>query len=60
MGIVVVIVLALIGGIAFLLGVAVIIGASDDLHRECDDREQEEYLRRWAEEQKKKKQAMRW
>jgi len=45
MGVVVVIGLVVIGGIAFLLGVAVIIGASDDLHRECDDREQEEYLR---------------
>ena len=59
MGVVVVIGLVVIGGIAFLLGVAVIIGASDDLHRECDDREQEEYLRRWAEEQIKKKQARR-
>jgi hypothetical protein len=57
MGVVGVIGLVVIGGIAFLLGVAVIIGASDDLHRECDDREQEEYLRRWAEKQKKKKQA---
>ena len=40
--------------LAFLLGVAVIIGASDDLYRELDDRDQEEYIRRWVEEKKKR------
>lgn len=51
----VVIGLVVIGVIlAFLLGVAVIIGASDDLYREFDDRDQEEYIRRWMEEKKKR------
>jgi hypothetical protein len=31
-----------------------IIGAGDDLYREYDDRDQEEYIRRWVEEKKKR------
>ena len=58
----VVVCLVLLGVIAFLIGAAVIIGASDELSREFDDRDQEEFLRRWAEEKKEKeerKQARR-
>jgi hypothetical protein len=40
--------------IVFLIGIAVIVGASEDSYREADDRDQEEYIRRWAEEQKRK------
>ena len=40
--------------IAFLAGMAAIIGAGDDLYREYDDRDQEEYIRRWVEEKKKR------
>ena len=36
--------------IAFLAGMAAIIG---DLYREYDDRDQEEYIRRWMEEKRK-------
>jgi hypothetical protein len=50
----VVICLVLLGVIGFLIGAAVIIGASDELSREFDDRDQEEFLRRWAEEKKAK------
>ncbi len=39
--------------IAFLSGMAAIIGAGDDLYREYDDRDQEEYIRRWMEEKRK-------
>ena len=39
--------------IAFLAGMAAIIGAGDDLYREYDDRDQEEYIRRWMEEKRK-------
>lgn len=39
--------------IAFLVGMAAIIGAGDDLYREYDDRDQEEYIRRWMEEKRK-------
>ena len=39
--------------IAFLAGMAAIIDAGDDLYREYDDRDQEEYIRRWMEEKRK-------
>ena len=40
--------------IVFLVGVAAVIGAGEDLYREDEDREQEEYIRRWVEENKKR------
>lgn len=40
--------------IVFLVGVAAVIGAGEDLYREYEDREQEEYIRRWVEEKKKR------
>lgn len=50
----IVIALVIIGFlIAFLAGMAAIIGAGDDLYREYDDRDQEEYIRRWMEEKRK-------
>jgi hypothetical protein len=50
--------LVVIGVIASLLGIAVIIGASDELYREYDDRDQAEYIQRWM-EKKKQKEAQR-
>ena len=41
-------------GIALLAGMAAIIGAGDDMYREYDDQEQEEYIRRWMAEKKKR------
>ena len=49
--------------IAFLAGMAAIIGAGDDLYREYDDRDQEEYIRRWMEEKRKldaRKETRHW
>ncbi len=40
--------------IAFLAGMAAIIGAGDDLYREYDDRDQEEFIRRWMAEKRKR------
>ena len=45
--------------LVFLIGIAVIVGASDDSYREADDRDQEEYIRRWVEEQKRKDERKR-
>ena len=39
--------------LALLTGMSAIIGAGDDLYREYDDRDQEEYIRRWMEEKRK-------
>ena len=44
-------------GIALLAGMAAIIGAGDDMYREYDDQEQEEYIRRWMAEKKKREEA---
>ena len=50
----IVIALVIIGLLTgFLAGMAAIIGAGDDLYREYDDRDQEEYIRRWMEEKRK-------
>lgn len=43
--------------LALLAGMSAIIGAGDDLYREYDDRDQEEYIRRWVEEKKKRKET---
>ena len=51
----IVIALVIIGlQIAFLAGMAAIIGAGDDLYREYDDRDQEEFIRRWMAEKRKR------
>ena len=51
----IVIALVIIGFlIAFLAGMAAIIGAGDDLYREYDDRDQEEFIRRWMAEKRKR------
>lgn len=47
-----VVIAVVISGLIALIGMAVIIGASDDFYREYDDRDQEEYIRRWQEEKK--------
>jgi len=49
-----VVIAAVILGLIALIGMAVIIGASDDFYREFDDKDQEEYIQRWMEEKKKR------
>jgi len=41
--------------LAFLIGMAAIIGASNDMHRELEDQEQEEFIRNWMAEKKARK-----
>lgn len=53
-----VVIAAVILGLIALIGMAVIIGASDDFYREFDDKDQEEYIQRWM-EKKKQKEAQR-
>ena len=48
------IVLLLGFAILFLIGLAVTYGAMDEFQRELEDREQEEYIRRWVEKRKAK------
>lgn len=38
--------------LAFFAGVAAVNHAAEEMHREFDDRDQEEYIRRWQEEKK--------
>lgn len=38
--------------LAFFAGVAAVNQAAEEMHREFDDRDQEEYIRRWQEEKK--------
>lgn len=38
--------------LAFFAGVAAVNQAEEEMHREFDDRDQEEYIRRWQEEKK--------
>jgi hypothetical protein len=40
----------------FVVGMFAVIGAQEDIYREFDDREQEEYIRKWQEKQKARKQ----
>ena len=39
----------------FIIGMAIVIGASEEMYRDYDDRDQAEYIRRWQEKQKEKK-----
>ena len=39
----------------FVVGMAIVIGASEEMYRDYDDRVQQEYIRRWQEKQKAKK-----
>ena len=41
-------VLILIG--MFVVGMAIVIGASEEMYRDYDDRDQQEYIRKWREE----------
>ena len=38
--------------LAFFAGVAAVNNVAEEMHREFDDRDQEEYIRRWQEEKK--------
>ena len=38
--------------LVFFAGVAAVNQAAEEMHREFDDRDQEEYIRRWQEEKK--------
>lgn len=55
--IIVVITVLLIFGLLFVIGTVSSISAVDDLYREFDDREQEEYIRKWSEEKKQRQDA---
>ena len=46
-------VLILIG--MFVVGMAIVIGASEEMYRDYDDRDQAEYIRKWREERNAKK-----
>ena len=46
-------VLILIG--MFVVGMAIVIGASEEMYRDYDDRDQQEYIRKWREERNAKK-----
>lgn len=55
---IVVIILILAGLILmgmFVVGMAIMIGASEEMYRDYDDRDQQEYIRRWQEKQKAKR-----
>lgn len=54
--IIILIAAALIALALFVVGMFAVIGAQEDIHREFDDREQEEYIRRWQEKKKARKQ----
>ena len=34
----------------FIIGMAIVIGASEEMYRDYDDRDQQEYIRKWREE----------
>ena len=55
---IVVIILILAGLILmgmFVVGMAIMISASEEMYRDYDDRDQQEYIRRWQEKQKAKR-----
>ena len=54
--IIVVLVVAILG-ILFIIGVLATIGSFDEAYREIDDREQEEYIRRWMSEKRHKQET---
>ncbi len=54
--IIILIVVVLIVMALFVVGMFAVIGAQEDIYREFDDREQEEYIRKWQEKQKARKQ----
>ena len=39
----------------FIIGMAIVIGASEEMYRDYDDRDQAEYIRKWREERNAKK-----
>ena len=49
---IIIIVLALV---VLLAGMAVSIGASEEMYREFDDAQQEEYIRKWQEKKARRK-----
>ena len=53
--IIVIISVLLILGLLFIIGTVKTIGAYEEMYRERDDAEQEEYLREWRENWNKKK-----
>ena len=53
--IIVIISVLLILGLLFIIGTVKTIGAYEEMYRERDDAEQEEYLREWREKRNKKK-----
>ena len=53
---IIIIVLALVVlMLLFLAGMAVSIGASEEMYREFDDAQQEEYIRKWQEKKARRK-----
>lgn len=46
-------------GILFIVGALATIGSFDEAYREIDDREQEEYIRRWMSEKSRKREIKR-
>jgi hypothetical protein len=46
-------VLILVG--MFIIGMAIVIGASEEMYRDYDDRDQAEYIRKWREERNAKR-----
>lgn len=39
----------------FIIGMAIVIGASEEMYRDYDDRDQAEYIRKWQEERNAKR-----
>lgn len=39
----------------FVVGMAIVIGASEEMYRDYDDRDQAEYIRRWQEKRNAKR-----
>lgn len=39
----------------FIIGMAIVIGASEEMYRDYDDRDQAEYIRRWQEKRNAKR-----
>ena len=39
----------------FIIGMAIVIGASEEMYRDYDDRDQAEYIRKWREERNAKR-----
>ena len=53
--IIIAVVLGIVALIAFVFGLMITIAASEEMYREFDDRDQQEFIRRWQEKQKEKK-----